>query len=126
MLVSGEGPHALDLTAAQVATIQVASDEARAGWAEIIARDPSVKAAMDGLHADEKTACIHRVRDAYLAAGVSEERATQASESWMIAKRGVVGDLELADEWLEESRLSPRSGPGGLGRRREDSKRHGD
>lgn len=115
--MTSDGPAAEELTEAQVQAIQTASDEARGRWAEIVARDPSVKAAMTGEHAEERAGCLALVRDAYRAAGVSEGRARQASESWLIAQRGVRGDLALGDERLEERRRrGPRRGPGVLGK----------
>lgn len=100
--MAGDGPASDELTAGQVAAIQAASDEARMLYAEITARDPSVKAAMEGQWLDERTACVHLVRDAYAAAGVSPVRAMQAAESWLVAQQGVRGDLALADEVLAE------------------------
>lgn len=98
------GPTADELTDAQVAAVQAASDEARTRWAEIVARDPSVKAAMTGKYGDERAECLHRVRDAYAAVGVSPWRAQQAAEAWLIARRGVRGDLRFADELIEDFR----------------------
>ena len=114
--MSDAGPSAEELTDAQVARVQVASDAARMRYEEVVARDPSVKAAMEGVYADELSACVHDVRDAYLAEGISEERATQASEAWLIVRSGARGDLAFGDEILADFASGKlRRGGGGMG-----------
>lgn len=67
--LSGDGPSAQDLSDAAMSRIQAASDAARMRYEEVVARDPSVKAAMEGRYGDELSACVHDVRDAYLTEG---------------------------------------------------------
>ncbi|WP_139320277.1 hypothetical protein [Pseudonocardia sp. Ae505_Ps2] len=60
--------------------------------------------------------CVRAVRDAYLAEGISRERAAQASESWLMIKSGVRGDLAFADEILADFASGKlRRGGSGLG-----------
>lgn len=115
--MTGKGPSADELTDGQVAEIGRRADEARMMLDEIVARDPSVAAAMRGLYADEIGECIAMVRDAYAAAGVSDGRARQASEAWFMVRLGVRRDLAFADELLADmaaGRLRRRAGLGAV------------
>ncbi|ALE86572.1 hypothetical protein [Pseudonocardia sp. HH130629-09] len=100
--LTGGGPSAEELPDAAVARIQAVSDDARMRYDEVVARDPSVRAAMEGLYGDELSACVHDVRDAYLAEGISRERASQASEAWLIIRSGVRGDLAFGDQIIAD------------------------
>ncbi|WP_148113110.1 hypothetical protein [Microbacterium sp. HSID17254] len=57
---------------------------------------------MEGRYLDELSACVHAVRDAYLAEGISRERAAQAAESWLMIRSGVRGDLAFGEEILAD------------------------
>ncbi|WP_308820049.1 hypothetical protein [Pseudonocardia alni] len=89
--MTGNGPSAEELPDAAAARIQVACEAERMRYEEVVARDPSVKAAMEGVYGDELSACVHAVRDAYCAEGISRERAVQASEAWLLIKSGGAG-----------------------------------
>lgn len=114
--MTGDEPSAGELTDAAVARIQGVCDAERMRYEEVVARDPSVKAAMEGRYSDELSACVHAVRDAYLAEGISRERAAQASEAWLMIKSGVRGDLAFGDEILADFASGKlRRGGGGMG-----------
>ncbi|WP_224404089.1 hypothetical protein [Pseudonocardia sp. ICBG1034] len=114
--MTGDGPSAEELTDAAVARIQAVCDAERMRYEEVVGRDPSVKAAMEGRYPDELSACVHAVRDAYCAEGVSRERAAQASEAWLMIKSGVRGDLAFGDEILADFASGKlRRGGSGLG-----------
>jgi hypothetical protein len=100
--LSGDGSSAEELTDAAVSRIQAVYDEARMRYDEIVARDPSGKAAIANLYGDELSVCVHDVRDAYLAEGISRGRAVQASESWLIIQSGARRDLAFGDEILAD------------------------
>ncbi|NIB30863.1 hypothetical protein HBB16_02510 [Pseudonocardia sp. MCCB 268] len=81
-------------------------------WDEVVARDPSVKAAMTGKYAEEQEANLALVRR--LPGGKSPESGRQAAESWLIA--AACATRRSPDESLSTSE-APADWSGGPGQR---------